>query len=60
MKWVMTYPVWVDFYKGTIKKATRTFNTEEEAEKAMVEYANDDEIIVKEAPANMWQIKKVS
>lgn len=59
-KWIMTYPVYTDFYKGYIRKATKTFNTEAEAEAAMVKYAKENKIIVKEAPAKMWQIKKVT
>ena len=57
----MTYPVW-DFVSSevwNIKKASQTFKTEEEAEKAMVKIAKADKELVKKADPMIWQVKKV-
>ena len=58
-RYVMTYPVYKDYYRGTIKKATKTYKTEAEAKQAMVKYAKENTQIVKEADPMIWQIKKV-
>lgn len=57
-RWTMTVPTWKNWEYGIITKTTRTFKTEEEAMKAMREYAKEDPELVAKANPLWWQIKK--
>ena len=58
-RYTLILPDYEDWYKGTIKKVTKTCKTEAEAEAEMVAYAKANPELVEKAPAHYWNIKKV-